>query len=261
MSIDLITRKAWGARPPKGSYSALSSTKGVKVHYTGDRVDPGLLDDHDRCVAKVRQVQAFHMNGNGWIDIGYSMVACPHRKVFVGRGPGHVCAANGAGLNSAHYAVLALVGNSGLVEPNDELLLGVLDAIDYLREHGGAGHEIKGHRDGYATDCPGGALYAWVRKGAPRPGGKSPAPTIPASGTKSPLFPGRLLAYPPVVRGEDVRVWQTQMKRRGWAIDVDGAYGAASRAVCVAFQKEKGLGADGVVGRDTWRAAFELPVT
>ncbi|WP_245966675.1 peptidoglycan-binding domain-containing protein [Sphaerisporangium album] len=58
-----------------------------------------------------------------------------------------------------------------------------------------------------------------------------------------------------------MRVWQAQMKRRGWAIDVDGAYGAASRAVCMAFQKEKGLDADGVVGRDTWRAAFALPVT
>ncbi|WP_245966676.1 hypothetical protein [Sphaerisporangium album] len=172
--IDLVTRAAWGARAPRGSYSPLLSTRGVKVHYTGDRVDPALLDDHDRCVAKVRQVQAFHMDGNGWIDIGYSMVACPHRKVFVGRGPGHVCAANGGGLNSAHFAVLALVGNAGLVEPNDELLLGVMDAIDYLREHGGAGKEIKGTATATppaarGTPCTGGCARARPGRAGSRP--------------------------------------------------------------------------------------------
>src|SRR5690606_20045753 len=44
----------------------------------------------------------------------------------------------------------------------------IRDGIDLLRRHG-AGGEIKGHRDGYATACPGGPLYAWVQKGAPRP--------------------------------------------------------------------------------------------
>ncbi|GII67270.1 hypothetical protein Skr01_73550 [Sphaerisporangium krabiense] len=259
MAIDIVSRKDWGARAPRGSYSSLSRNKGVKVHYTGGRVEPSIVDDHARCVAMVKSIQNFHMDGNGWIDIGYSMVACPHRKVFVGRGPGHVCAANGAGLNTNHYAVLALVGNSGLVQPNDDMLLGVLDAIDYLREHGGAGTEVKGHRDGYSTDCPGDVLYAWVKKGAPRPGGGE---TPPDNGPKEhPKFPGRLLKYPPITRGEDVRTWQAQMKKRGAAVDVDGAYGPASREICLDFQREQGLDADGVVGKLTWDAAWEAPVS
>ncbi|MER7134730.1 peptidoglycan recognition protein family protein, partial [Streptosporangium saharense] len=171
MAIDLVTRREWGAREPRGSYGRLTSTKGVKVHYTGGQVSPDIVDDHARCVAMVRSIQNFHMDGNGWMDIGYSMVACPHRKVFEGRGPGHLPAANGAGLNSAHYAVLGLVGNAGLVQPTDGILNAILDAVDYLRAKGGAGKEIKGHRDGYSTDCPGTALYAWVKEGAPRPGG------------------------------------------------------------------------------------------
>ncbi|MFD0883558.1 N-acetylmuramoyl-L-alanine amidase, partial [Streptosporangium algeriense] len=99
-------------------------------------------------------IQRMHMAGGReqpYSDIGYSMVACPHRRVFVGRGPGHIPAANGPGLNSQHYAVLALVGSTGFTQPNDELLHAVLDAVDYLRAHGGAGREIRGHRDGYAT--------------------------------------------------------------------------------------------------------------
>ncbi|SDH63747.1 Putative peptidoglycan binding domain-containing protein [Sinosporangium album] len=248
---NLIPRRAWGARSPRGSYTTLSSTKGVKVHYTGGRVDPKIIDDHDKCVAMVKSIQKHHMDGNGWMDIGYSMVVCPHRKVFEGRGLKRVPAANGAGLNSAHYAVLGLVGSSGLVKPNDDMLHGILDAVAYLRAEGGAGREIKGHRDGYPTACPGEALYTWVKSGAPRPGSKPPA----NSGT-APKFPGRLLKYPPIMRGEDVRTWQRQMKKLGYTIDADGAYGAASEKVCRQFQRDQKLGVDGVVGPATWKAAW-----
>ena len=31
--MDLITRAEWGARPPKGAYTRITSTKGTKVHY------------------------------------------------------------------------------------------------------------------------------------------------------------------------------------------------------------------------------------
>ncbi|MFF3871188.1 peptidoglycan-binding protein [Streptomyces sp. NPDC001978] len=58
-----------------------------------------------------------------------------------------------------------------------------------LRQHG-AGDEIKGHRDGYATACPGDALYAWVKKGAPRPKGTEPAPKPPAPAKQYEPFPG-----------------------------------------------------------------------
>ncbi|WP_201296764.1 N-acetylmuramoyl-L-alanine amidase [Nocardiopsis sp. FR26] len=57
------------------------------------------------------------------------------------------------------------------------------------------------------------------------------------------------------------RTWQQRMKDRGWTITVDGKYGPASARVCLAFQKEKRLTADGIVGPDTWRAAWTSPVT
>ncbi|GGL25628.1 peptidoglycan recognition protein family protein [Planomonospora parontospora] len=255
MAIDLVTRREWGARQPRGSYTQISSTRGVKVHYTGGRVDPGIVNDHTRCVALVKSIQNSHMDGNGWMDIGYSLVVCPHRKVFEGRGPRRLPAANGSGLNSGHYAVLGLVGSSGLVQPTDNILHGILDAVEYLRERGGAGREIKGHRDGYATSCPGEPLYAWVRRGAPRPGG-APNPPEP-----HPSFPGRTLKYPPVMAGEDVRTWQQQMRKRGWAIEVDGLYGEQSRDVCRAFQEEKDLTATGAVDRLTWNATWQEPIT
>jgi hypothetical protein len=263
---DLVTRREWGARAPRGSYTKVSAApRGVKIHYTGGRVDPRTLTDHDRCVAAVRGIQGGHMDGNGWMDIGYSAVACPHRKVFVARGPGNVPAANGPGLNSAHYAVLVLVGSSGVTEPTDGHLLAALDAIEWLRREGSAGGEVKGHRDGYATSCPGDPLYAWIRRGCPRPGGTEAKPAAAAKPaarpSSAPAWPGRILCYPPLTSGSDVRAWQQQMKARGWRIGVDGTYGPQSREICKRFQAEKGLLADGIVGPKTWKATWETPVT
>ncbi|MEO5877568.1 MAG: peptidoglycan recognition family protein [Streptosporangiaceae bacterium] len=167
--MKLVRRSQWGARAPRVQPSFLASTRGVKVHYTGDNMDPRLKDDHDRCAPRVRSIQDGHMDGNGWNDIGYSFVVCPHGYVYEARGLHHLPAANGPGLNSGHYAVLGMVGNKGLTVPTDAMLNGIRDAIDHVRAQGDAGKEIKGHRDGYSTDCPGPKLYAWVKAGAPRP--------------------------------------------------------------------------------------------
>lgn len=68
----------------------------------------------------------------------------------------------------------------------------------------------------------------------------------------------------------DLARWQQKMKDRGWIIEPDGLYGAKGDTspeqsitgrTALAFQKEKGLKADGLIGPDTWRAAWEAPVT
>jgi peptidoglycan hydrolase-like protein with peptidoglycan-binding domain len=64
--------------------------------------------------------------------------------------------------------------------------------------------------------------------------------------------------------GEDntnVRMWQAQMRARGWDIDADGMYGPSSENVCRQFQQEKGLDVDGLVGPETWDASWLAPVT
>ncbi|HEX2312132.1 MAG TPA: peptidoglycan-binding protein [Thermomonospora sp.] len=90
-------------------------------------------------------------------------------------------------------------------------------------------------------------------------GKEDPKPSDP--GTKAPRWPGRFLTQPPIMSGDDVRTWQRQMRRRGWRLDADGEYGPRSEEVCRAFQREKGLTVDGVVGPETWRLAWEAPIT
>jgi hypothetical protein len=177
MAIKLVSRAAWGARAyrqPSGGTLYTGKRRGVKLHYLGT---PYADRPHDRCDDYVRQIQAQHMDGNGWSDIGYSFVVCTHGTVFEGRGLRRRNSANGnTSLNNDCYAVLLLVGSSGLTRPTDAQLHGARDAIDYCRSEGPAGTWLGGHRDGYATTCPGDPTYAWAKAGAPRPATTTPAP-------------------------------------------------------------------------------------
>lgn len=58
-----------------------------------------------------------------------------------------------------------------------------------------------------------------------------------------------------------LRTWQQRMRDRGWTISPDGYYGPQTRSVAIAFQREKGLTADGLIGPATWSAAWIAPIT
>ncbi|GAA1069012.1 hypothetical protein GCM10009665_75430 [Kitasatospora nipponensis] len=276
----LVTRAQWGAQPPKSAWRFVDTTQGVKIHYEGTEVPSDLPDHHERCAGRVRAIQAAHLADpvQNWIDIAYNAVVCPHGDVFEGRGLHHETGANGnQPLNLAHYAVCGMVGDSGLTQPTDAMLGGLRDAIEWLRQLGGAGQEIKGHRDGYATDCPGTPLYAWVQAGAPRPGGSGSGPGPGSGGGRSgggappgptaPAWPQEYLSLQdPLLHDDNVRTWQQRMADRGWPIGVDGWYGQQSHDTCVQFQQDSTsngwpLTADGIVGPATWRATWERPVS
>jgi hypothetical protein len=181
-TLKLVTRAQLGW--PASAAPTQASTKGVKVHYEGTAVSTKLLSDHDACIAEWKAIRKSHLANTkeNYSDIAYNYGACPHGYLLEGRGIGKRTGANGdQPLNIAHYAIVGLVGSEGLTEPNDAMLGAIRDGIELLRKHG-AGTEIKGHRDGYATACPGPKLYAWVQKGAPRPDGTAsdPKPPTPA---------------------------------------------------------------------------------
>lgn len=168
--MKLVSRTQWGARAyrtPNGATPYSRARRGVKLHYLGTAYSDR---PHEQCDDYVRQIQAQHMDGNGWSDIGYSFAVCTHGYVYEGRGLHRRNSANGnTTLNEQDYAVLLLVGSSGLTQPTVAQLHGARDAIDYCRGSGPAGTWLGGHRDGYSTTCPGDAIYAWAQQGAPRP--------------------------------------------------------------------------------------------
>ncbi len=167
--MKLVTRAQLGW--PASAAPAQATTRGVKVHYEGSPVSTRLLTDHAACIDEWKAIRASHLanTAENYSDVAYNYAACPHGYLLEGRGIGRRTGANGnQALNVAHYAIVGLVGSSGLTKPTNAVLTAIRDGIDLLRKHG-AGNEIRGHRDGYATACPGPDLYTWVQAGAPRP--------------------------------------------------------------------------------------------
>jgi peptidoglycan hydrolase-like protein with peptidoglycan-binding domain len=95
----------------------------------------------------------------------------------------------------------------------------------------------------------------------------TPMPPSPPSGPVAPPWPGReFRRTSPEMTGTDIRTWQQRMHGRGWTISVDGGYGPQSESVCRRFQQDSTghgwpLQVDGAVGRNTWRASWERPMS
>ncbi|CAL9626039.1 peptidoglycan recognition protein family protein [Streptomyces sp. enrichment culture] len=260
MSIPyFVPRAAWGAAAPKQvGLNFNPRLGGVAVHHTGGSVEARRY--HSDCAAHVRGIQRYHMNGE-YDDIAYTYLVCKHGYVFEGRGVGRRTGANGTNdANHRFYAVCGLVGGSfGLYdEITPELIYGFRNAIAHLRSVGNAGTAIVRHGQLSSTSCPG-QLGSFLSHMEPTSPGKAWAPGPPKPDV--PAFPGVVLHYPPTTVHSSARTWQQRMAERGWSIGVDGAYGEQSRRVCLAFQQEKGLTVDGVVGAQTWYAAWTAPVS
>ncbi|WP_406143780.1 peptidoglycan-binding protein [Streptomyces anulatus] len=265
--MKLVTRSQLGW--PASAAPSQSSTKGVKVHYEGTAVSTKLLADHDACLDEWKNIRRSHLanTAENYSDVAYNYAACPHGYLLEGRGLRRRTGANGnQALNQQHYAILGLVGSSGLTEPTNAMLSAIRDGIDLMRGNG-AGAEIKGHRDGYATSCPGGPLYAWVKKGAPRPDDGEDSGEKPAAGggAKKPVVDlSKLVAAArtdPPKKGTPVSyagaktVEQALVKEgllaKGLA---DGHFGSATVAAYAKLQRRYGYtgrDADGIPGKTT----------
>jgi Putative peptidoglycan binding domain/N-acetylmuramoyl-L-alanine amidase len=143
--------------------------------------------------------------------------------------------------------------------------------------HGDLGSWGGGHTDP-GPNFPWSQVIAMATGQAPAPAPSPPSPApAPTPGGPAPAFPYPSSDYlgPPssdphchsgYYGGADqtnVATWQRQMLARGWSGigAADGMYGPASQSVCRQFQQEKGLGADGLVGPQTWAATWTAAVT
>lgn len=120
--------------------------------------------------------------------------------------------------------------------------------------------------DGIAGD----ETFAALRSGKPS---QAAGPVVIAPGVPAPAFPlpdgwyfGPKSGPKESVSGfysyrPQLQQWQQRMKDRGWDIDPDGLYGAQTGNVAEAFQREKGLTVDRLIGPQTWGAAWTEPVT
>jgi hypothetical protein len=174
--MKFISRKDLGW-PPSAAPMKTRPTKGVKIHYEGT-YSP--VRDHSYCKGYWTGIRNSHLANKqeGYSDVAYSFAVCRHGYVLEGRGFGRRTGANGnQTLNADHDAVCVLYGTNDK-SVDKEVVTAVREVIQDLRDHG-TGKEIKGHRDGYATACPGEPLYALVKSGAFEPNQKEEEDDLP----------------------------------------------------------------------------------
>lgn len=280
-----FTRADWGARP--AAYTNRLDYKRVGhliVHYPGTPKPVGT--DTATIARALRGWQDFHKDGRGWSDIAYNVAVDQLGRVWELRGYDRRDGAT-TGMGGVSMSILAIVGNHE--EPTEAMRQGILRVLAEGNRR--APHAKRGWHSMYqSTSCPGDRLRAWGRAGFPAPdhaptpapspapgpaGPASPAPTAPAfplaagchsHGVRAYFGPRYPLSRLRSVSGyythrDDLRVWQRRMRERGWRITPDGLYGPETERVATAFQREKGLAADGLIGADTWAAAWTEPVT
>ena len=137
--------------------------------------------------AVVRAIEVYHVEGNGWNDIGYNALVDRFGTVYEGRAGGidrNVVGAHARGFNTGSFGI-AVMGDFRTVAPPQAALdalvqtlawrldlahvdpLGTFNAISAGNERFGPGipvflRAISGHRDTGLTTCPGEKLYALI---------------------------------------------------------------------------------------------------
>lgn len=147
---DIVTRKEWGARPPRRRHNIPTPTRDLVEHHT--------VGDY-RGAAGIRAIQDFHMDGRGWSDIAYSFVVDRRTlKVYEGRGFG-IAGGHTKGHNTTSHAI-CVTGNFDLYQPTDALLRRIAELVQLgYRLSKWPDRLTGGHRDFGSTACPGKYLY------------------------------------------------------------------------------------------------------
>lgn len=180
----IVTRSGWGADESlrASGYVYTGPVKVVFVHHTDTGNGYSCADSP----SVIRSIYQYHVVSNGWRDIGYNFLVDRCGTIYEGRAGGvarSVLGAHTLGFNTDSSGVAAL-GTYTTDSPPQAQVDGIIkiaawklglagrdaagtatltSASDGSRYPAGTSHTfnaISGHRDAFATDCPGDTLYA-----------------------------------------------------------------------------------------------------
>ncbi|WP_328538412.1 peptidoglycan recognition protein family protein [Streptomyces sp. NBC_00344] len=179
----IVTRKGWGADETirESAFRYTDTVKAAFVHHTAT----GNNYTCAQAPSLLRGIYRYHVKSNGWRDIGYNFAIDKCGTIYEGRAGGvakPVMGAHTLGFNtdSTGIAVLGTFGTSnppaavtralasltawklGLTgaDPNGRTTLISGGGNRFAKGSAVSLHVISGHRDGFATDCPGALLYS-----------------------------------------------------------------------------------------------------
>lgn len=158
--LRINNRLIWLAQPPAGSMNKLKLPVSlIIVHHTATIS----CTSQAQCVFQTRHIQTFHMESNGWSDIGYNFIIGGDGAVYEGRGwtleGAHTLAWNNVSIG------IAFIGTYNNEIPSSSML----SAFQLLVEKGvELGHvtkdyKVMGARQFSGTESPGKTFYELLK--------------------------------------------------------------------------------------------------
>lgn len=253
-----------------GALSTRKSTKRAILHHA----------ESSKCTAE--DIHRWHQQ-NGWSGAGYHFLVRKDGSIYRLR-PEWAVGAHAKGSNSDSIGICFEGSYMTETMPQAQINAG-RELLGYLKGKYGFS-KVQAHRDVCSTNCPGTNFPFTEIAGVAAsniPVNSTPAQT-PTTYTRNDWvrrlqtecntqgfsnqrvdgIPGKnTLAGCPTcrkgARGNITRLIQERLNSLGFNCGkVDGIFGTGTRAAVIAFQKAHGLSADGIVGKNTWRALLGL---
>jgi len=152
----VVTRAAWGATDPGRICGDVHDPYWLTIHHT---VSP--TPDSMTVAQRLRAIQAYHVNTNGWCDVGYHFLVGSDGRVYQGRSSEERVGAHASGANTNNVGISyigtfsTIAAPANMIEAGGDIVKWLSDtfAIPLNRDR------VRGHREWGSTECPGNALY------------------------------------------------------------------------------------------------------
>ncbi|XP_037045309.1 peptidoglycan-recognition protein LC-like isoform X1 [Bradysia coprophila] len=159
-SLRYVTRSEWLAQPPNSNLNNLElpSQRVIIAHTATEN-----CTNQATCTFRVRYIQTFHMESQGWDDIGYNFLVGGDGAVYEGRGWDKE-GAHTKGFNKRSICIAFIGTFNKMVPPKRQLT-----AAEFLIDRGVKlnklipDYQLYGHRQLIPSESPGPALYEVIK--------------------------------------------------------------------------------------------------
>ncbi len=155
----LVARNTWTNLPIKGNNNPMGTVTRITVHHTGEHGHWADISD----VEVVQRIERYHRTEKEWAAIGYHFLVGRDGRVYEGR-PARYQGAHVSTQNENNLGI-SVIGDFMDHLPSQRQLVALTALLNDKRElYGVSRARTYGHRDLHASQCPGDALYAWVKR-------------------------------------------------------------------------------------------------
>lgn len=169
-----LPRTAWTSTSASGDPLTGSKLRGVAVHWPGTTQDAIGDPGQEAIAGRLRSYRTYHVESNGWRDIGYNLAIDQAGRVWMLRSTqwrgnligAHCASATNRDANEEYVGVLLLLGQTE--QPTQAMIEAFQDWRHTLFLPGWPGRsDLRGHRQvpGAQTNCPGSRALALVDDG------------------------------------------------------------------------------------------------